>query len=1235
MWWWQGRVLDACSMNLDRRLLREARIAGLWPAIAIGLGLLGGCATLLQALYLSKIIAEVFLENAPPRRVEPDLLALLLVVVLRATAIGSREVAASTVAIRVRAQLRERLLAHLFALGPIHAAGERAGELASTVHEGIEALDGYFSQYLPNLVLAAMIPTAILAFVLPVDPLSGVVLLLTAPLIPLFMILIGKRAEALTRRQWDTLSELEGHFLDVLQGLNTLKVFGRSQQEVERLALTSDRFRITTMGVLRVAFLSSLALEMISTISTAVVAVEVGLRLLYGTLAFEQALFILILAPEFYLPLRNLGAGFHAGVSGLAAAERIYEILGMDPRPVARGAAGQDSPANGDRPPSSQAQPPLPPPHLRFEDVRLAINGRIILDGVTFEVAPGEHVALVGPSGAGKSSIARLLLGFMRPDGGRILIDGRPMEEIGVEAWRQRVAWVPQDPYLFHTTVAENLRLARPGATEEEVIRAATTASVHDFVVGLPNGYETVIGEQGERLSGGQAQRLALARALLKDAGVLILDEPTSHLDSWTESSLLDALEGASDGRTVISIVHRMEAARRADRVLVLDGGQLVAAGSHADLLSDQGLYSRLLEKRIPSAEGSRGALEVVSSAPYRGQAGSYPMLPVSSSSQRASRAQQDLANVQTSSPPLSEEVGALGQLVRLASPYSGRMALSVLLGSATVGAGIGLTATAAFLIALAALHPSVAELSVPIVGVRFFGLSRGILRYLERYVSHDVTFRLLTRLKVWFFQAVEAAPPAWLMGQRPGDLLNRVIADTDTLQHFFVRALAPPLVALVVSISLLLLLAGFDPSLSRALIPFLLASGVGLPLLAARAGRRPSLEAAQLRAELSVHLVDGVRGMADLLAFGQEARFLDQARALNRRWTSTQGRAAMLSGLHAGIATLLAGMGAWTVLAVAIPLVWGGQMAGVYLPVVVMATLAGFEAVAPLPGAFQHLSASLQAGRRLFQIAGARRPGSLVEATSRLGQFPWVLHPKPTPLWTAPELIVEGLSFRYAPDGPLALDGVSFQLRSGESLAILGPSGAGKSTLANILLRLWDFEEGLILLAGRDLRSYERHELTRLMAVIPQRVHLFNGTLRENILMARPEADEGQLRRAVQMAGLEELVRRLPNGYDTKVGDLGMLLSGGERQRVAIARAFIKDSPVLILDEPTSSLDGITEREVLAALRSLMDGRTTLLITHSPAVLSMVDGVLELEQGRARRRPALPELLRPSSRPR
>lgn len=571
-------------MKVDKRLLPRALLARIDLILTVGLGLAVGVVMIGQAWFLSQTVSQVFLDGGTLADVRGLLAGLLVLSLVRFGLVWASDLTSGRLARALKHDLRMRLTAHLLDLGPAYVRGERSGELTNTVVEGIEALDAYYRQYLPQLAIAALVPLAVLFFVFPLDWISGLVLLLTAPLIPLFMVLIGNMADGLTKRQWASLSRMSAHFLDMLQGLTTLKLFGRSRAQIETIAQISDRYRQTTMGVLRVSFLSALVLELVATLSTAVVAVQIGLRLLSGQLVFQEGFFVLLLAPEFYLPLRLLGARFHAGMAGVAAAQRIFEVLDTPleiPEPATHGGGPAGLPAVLS---------------LSLSNVQYAYDDgqRPALKGVSFEVSSGQRVALVGPSGAGKSTVAHLLLRFIEPDSGRITVDGQPLTGLDPVPWRAHVAWVPQNPYLFFGSVAENIRLARPDASLAEVTQAARLAHAHSFVAALPQGYETIIGERGARLSGGEAQRIALARAFLKDAPLVILDEATANLDPETEYLIRESMSRLLEGRTALLIAHRLSTVHGCDRIFVMDDGRVLEEGTHSALLEKEGLYSRL-----------------------------------------------------------------------------------------------------------------------------------------------------------------------------------------------------------------------------------------------------------------------------------------------------------------------------------------------------------------------------------------------------------------------------------------------------------------------------------------------------------------------------------------------------------------------------------------------------------------------------------------------------------------
>jgi ATP-binding cassette, subfamily C, bacterial CydD len=575
---------------MNRELLRQVRSARVSLGVTVALGLLAAAATIAQLVLLSKVVERVFLGGQDLMEVRDLLVLLLGASFLRSGLLWAREVSAQRGAVRVKTELRERLFAHVLRLGPSYTRGERTGELTTTATEGIEKLDAYFGRYLPQTFLSVLVPLMIAGYVLVLDPSSAVLLLVTGPVIPLLMVLVGSYAEEHTRRQWNALSRMGASFLDALQGLTTLKVFGRSAEESEKVAAASEEFRARTMKVLRYAFLSGFVLEFMTAAAIGLVAATLGVRVISGNMPFEAAFLVLLLAPEFYKPLRELGVHRHAGMEGSAAAERIFEILST-PVPVRQGSATQEPITDGIA--------------IAFSGVGYTYpaSDHAALSDLTLTLEAGTRTALVGRSGAGKSTLVNLLMRFVDADSGTISANGAEITSLPAKTWREYVALVPQRPHLFYGSVLENISLARPEASREEVEMAAELAGAAEFIQRLPDGYSTQIGERGARLSGGEAQRIAIARAFLKDAPVLVLDEPTSSLDPESERLIQSALDRLARDRTVLVIAHRLNTVYEADTIAVLDDGRLVETGTHRELIQRGGLYSSLVNAygRVPA----------------------------------------------------------------------------------------------------------------------------------------------------------------------------------------------------------------------------------------------------------------------------------------------------------------------------------------------------------------------------------------------------------------------------------------------------------------------------------------------------------------------------------------------------------------------------------------------------------------------------------------------------------
>ncbi|MEW1644490.1 thiol reductant ABC exporter subunit CydD [Streptomyces sp. NPDC091219] len=1127
---------------IDPRLLRYARATRFFLMAVVGLGAVGAALVIAQAMLIAEIVVGAFQHRMSVGELGTPLLLLTAVAVGRALVSWLTELAAHRASAAVKSELRRRLLERSAELGPGWLSGQRTGSLVALATRGVDALDDYFSRYLPQLGLAIVVPVAVLARIVTEDWVSAAIIVGTLPLIPLFMVMIGWATQSRMDRQWQLLSRLSGHFLDVVAGLPTLKVFGRAKAQAESIRRITGEYRQATMRTLRIAFVSSFALELLATLSVALVAVTIGMRLVHGDMDLYIGLVVLVLAPEAYLPLRQVGAQYHAAAEGLAAAEEIFAVL--------------------ETPVPHRGTVDVPSDALAFDGVTVRYPGRSVdaVSDVSFTVDPGETVALVGPSGSGKSTLLNALLGFVRPAEGRVCVGGVDLADVDLERWRARIAWVPQRPQLYAGTIAENVRLARPDADDTAVRRALADAGALDFVDALPEGIGSVLGEDGAGLSAGQRQRLALARAFLADRPVLLLDEPTAALDGATEAEVVDAVRRLAVGRTVLLVVHRPALLAVADRVVRLTEGT-------AAVRAEAG----------PAAPGARTAQEMPGSSVA-------PDGP---------------------EPRIGADRGSVLARVRaMSGARRGRLALALLLGSLALGSAVGLMGTSGWLISRASQQPPVLYLMVAVTATRTFGIGRAVFRYAERLVSHDAVLRMLADTRVAVYRRLERLAPAGLRDTRRGDLLSRLVADVDALQDYWLRWLLPAGVAVTVSAVTVGFTAWLLPEAGAVLAVGLLAAGAGVPLVTGAVARRAERRLAPARGALATRVAELLTGTAELTVAGAlPARTAEAGRA-DGVLTRIASRAATATALGDGLTALVSGLTVTATAFVAAEAVAAGRLSGVLTAVVVLTPLAAFEAVLGLPLAVQYRQRVRKSAERVYEVLDAPEP---VREPERPRQAPATPFP----------LVVQGLAARHTGQDRDALAGLDLTLEKGRRVAVVGSSGSGKTTLAQVLLRFLDADAGTYTLAGVDAYALDADDVRRLVGLCAQDAHLFDSSVRENLLLARRDATEDELRTVLARARLLDWADGLPDGLDTLVGEHGARLSGGQRQRLALARALLADFPVLVLDEPAEHLDLATADALTADLLAATEGRTTLLITHRLAGLEDVDEVIVLDEGR------------------
>ena len=1131
-----------------------------------------------QAWFFGTLINNFIFSENTLQDERYTIIYLGIAIIVRLIAHYVQESVANRLGSAVKATFRKRALAHMFKLGVQHK--ERHGDVIHMLTDGLEQVDAYVARYIPQILYAIMIPLIMGIAIVDTLPIIGIILIVTVPLIPFFMILIGKQADRLNKEQWERMSFLSGHFLDVLQGITTLKLFGRAKDQIKVIGRLSEAFKDSTLRVLRVAFLSALVLELVSTISTALIAVYLGLTLLDGEIPFFSAFFILLLAPEFYTPFRQLGAAFHTGMAGKTSILKYEEFMNRQP----------SLPVGG----QSKLQGPIQA--IEIKDLTFTYEGSENgVQHISLVAKRNSPIMLVGESGAGKSTIAHIIGGFLTAPKGAVVIDGLDVCDIDVEWWRHQITYVSQHPHIMKGTLRDVLSFGM-NVSDEEIIEACKEVQLLDVINRQQEGLDTIIGEGGLGLSGGERQRVALARAFLRKGQVLILDEVTAHLDVKTESIISSAIQRLMENKIVIIIGHRLQTMHWASTLYVLKQGRIIQQGSYEELIALDGYFKDLV---------TSGLGEFSSTIEEQLQTGKLFDIQDRDELDYSISIDKKDAYVRGNDTHTSEvstsNMGLQGWrlLFTVLSPAKWSLVLALIFTFLTVFMNVGLLTVSAWLLASAALQPGLTYLSLAIVGVRFFGVSRAVCRYFERYTSHRMAFQGLYGLRVWFYTHLEPLAPAILKRFGAGDMLGRIMGDIEVLQFFYLRTLIPPVAAIALTVLVAYGVSTIDSTLVMPIVLAALLLGLILPLVV-YAHNKQSLKAiGPQQGEYKSLLSDTMDSLEDVISYGNEDLVYHRIQHMMHIVDTNKG--VIERGMNLGNTLFLGGVQITVVIvAILAANALTGAWASVMVAVAAIGTQAWFEALQPMIAAVHHGAESKVATSRLMALANEPMP---------------VVDPKaPKPFNANRDITFTDVSFGYNKDRCI-YEHLRLGIKQGQSVAIVGASGSGKTTLFNMLERLYDYG-GSIHVGDVELKDISIDTWRNALGTITQDTYIFHASFEDNIRLARPDASAADLERAIERASLRSVVDRLPAGFNTIVGSGGHGLSGGERQRVALARLFLRNPQIVLLDEPLEGLDQVTRKALHRDLMEYVKDKTCLYITHQLEGLEQMDRILFMDKG-------------------
>ena len=1206
---------------------------------------------------LEKIIyGNVSLNGELWTEIGKSAIILLAVIVIRYFCDRLAAKSSYAASVDVKRILREKIYNKLLKLGVSYRDKVSTSEVVQLSTEGVEQLETYFGKYLPQLFYSLLAPVTLFIILSFVDFKASLVLLICVPLIPVSIVAVQKFAKKLLNKYWGIYISLGDSFLENLQGLTTLKIYEADEMKAKEMDEEASRFRKITMKVLTMQLNSTSVMDIVAYGGAAVGMVVVLKEFFAGNVNFAGTLTIVLLASEFFIPLRLLGSFFHIAMNGMAASDKIFNLLGLEePQDGTK-----DFPCLNEEKIEYNAKDNV---ENRMEDGAIVTSGnaiefenvefsyeenRKILKGISLSLPKGSFISLVGESGCGKSTIAGLLTGTLKGYQGKIAIDGVELSEIKEEEILKNITLIRHNSYLFKGTVEENLRMAKPDATEKELEAVLQKVNLLGFLK-EQQGLKTLLQEKGSNFSGGQCQRLALARGLLHDSPIYIFDEATSNIDAESEEMIMEVIHEMAKEKTVLLISHRLSNVVDSDCIYFLKDGRITESGTHKELLSKEGAYANLYESQrklesfavLGKAEKRTAACESNLDSNFKDNNLGNDFSSTKSDSIAAKEKKQESTR--------RSAVVIMGKLIGLVKPLFPIMMAAILLGTLgylcaiflTIFAGQGILSGLKELFDIVAAKNGNGVWIAHLTGVKVLficmivmAVLRGVLHYIEQYCNHFIAFKLLAIIRHKVFASLRRLCPAKLEGRDKGNLISIITTDIELLEVFYAHTISPIAIAILTSTFMTIFIGRYQVWAGVLAAGAYLVVGCLIPIWNGRRGSKNGMEYRNAFGEMNSFVLDSLRGLDETIRYHQGSKRGNELTERSKELGKKQRKLSHLEGVRRSLTNLVILLFSFGMLFLCLSFYQKGtiSLAGVIICTISM--MGSFGPVVALSGLSNNLNQTLASGERVLRILeeepmveevpeGEMPEREVLEAEVSEEETPErkMMTGKVSRETVGKENLrftgasMEHVTFSY--EDEVILSDYSIDLEPGKIIGIHGASGSGKSTMLKLLMRFWDVRQGSVNINKENIKKLPTTTLRKLESYMTQETHLFHDSIANNIAIGKVGASREEIMEAAKKASIHEFIMTLPDGYDTQVGELGETLSGGERQRIGIARAFLHDAPFLLLDEPTSNLDSLNEGIILKSLKESAEEKTVVLMSHRESTMQVADVIFKMNQGR------------------